>query len=159
MKKGDVILIRCKVEHGAFSGERLANFSSVQPDESNHLCIPADYCFDAELKPFDKDQPPRGELVAGFMTAVVRGFDTEHPFSVLVEIPMGDLRWVRREIVAYIKFVETRWHPVECSPSPDVFPPIATDQSGRIIPISDEEWAMRHAAMVRVFERIEKGDL
>lgn len=30
------------------------------------------------------------------------------------------------------------------------FPPIATDEQGRIIPMSDAEWAARSAAMSRV---------
>lgn len=99
MNRGQLVLVACKIEAGAFSGERVFRLSTTQRDDYSGV-VPSRYCFDKKRQPLGRDQPARGKPIDGYIEAflVENGGDT-----ATLELPDGEVVAVGLSQVPYRK--------------------------------------------------------
>jgi hypothetical protein len=99
MNRGQMVLVACTIEAGAFSGERVFRLATAQREEYSGV-VPSHYCFDSKRRPLGRDQPPRGKPINGFIEAflVENGGAT-----AIVELPDGEVVQVSVSQVPYRK--------------------------------------------------------
>ena len=68
MDRGNMVLVACVIESGAFSGERV--FRLRLTDETDYSGVtPAHYCLDKERRVLARDQLQKGERIGGYILA------------------------------------------------------------------------------------------
>lgn len=112
MDSGQTVLVSCTLEPGAFSGERTFRLHLADGYTAYSGAAPARYCFDAEVKPLERDTPPKGTEIAGFVEAywVSNGGDkarVELPNGDAVELPVSLIRY-QGERENAVKYVHVR---------------------------------------------------
>ncbi len=87
MERGQMVLVSCTIEAGAFSGERVFRLKLVDGTADYSGVAPVRYCFTAEQATLGRDQPPRGHAIEGFVEAflISNGGD-----QATVELPDGE---------------------------------------------------------------------
>jgi len=89
--RSNLVSIRCKIERGAFSGERVFSIKLVNGEEYRSLAS-VSYCQDEKGKPLAKNEP-KGKIT-GFVKAIrVK----KERANMVVEVPDGQLIMVSKE--------------------------------------------------------------
>ncbi len=95
MDRGNMVLVACVIESGAFSGERVFRLRLADGTEYSGV-TPAHYCLDKEKRVLARDQPQKGQRIEGYIMAflVSNGGDqatVELPNGEAVEVPASQV--------------------------------------------------------------------
>src|SRR5437868_3254185 len=98
MDYGEMVLLRCWLTRGGFSGERV--FRLIQADSADEYvgAAPVDYCFHLDRTSIGPDEPRKGHPIEGLVTGRVieNGED-----RVLVAVPDGETLLTTIDQIAY----------------------------------------------------------
>jgi hypothetical protein len=97
MNRGDMVLVGCTIEAGAFSGERVFRLGLADGEEYSGVA-PVHYFRDGETRPLGRNVPPAGRSITGY----VEGFLVEDGGDqATVELPDGEAHRVPRSQVPF----------------------------------------------------------
>jgi hypothetical protein len=97
MDHGDMVLVACLIESGAFSGVRVCRLRLADGTVYSGVA-PVHYCLDRERRVFSRDQPQSGHRIDGYVVAFLVANGTE---QATVELPNGEAVAVRASHVPY----------------------------------------------------------
>lgn len=98
MRNGQLVLVKCKIRKGAFSGERVFQLSMPHGNGEYIGIAPVDHCFDDERNTLGRTQPEIGKEIDGFIEAYVI---TNGGDEARIELPDGEAIYVSVEQVAF----------------------------------------------------------
>ena len=95
MDRGNIVLVACVIESGAFSGERVFRLKLADGTDYSGV-TPAHYCHDKERRVLARDQPQKGQWIEGYIMAflIANGGDqatVELPNGEAVEVPASQV--------------------------------------------------------------------
>jgi len=98
MKRGEMVLVACSLEAGAFSGERIFTLDLADTQSSYSGVVPAHYCFDENQQSLNQNQPAKDKPINGFVEAflVANGGDqatVEFPDGEALRISLSQIRF------------------------------------------------------------------
>jgi hypothetical protein len=97
MNRGDMVLVGCTIEAGAFSGERVFRLGLADGEEYSGVA-PVHHLRDGEKRPLGRNVPPAGRSIAGY----VEGFLVEDGGDrATVEFPNGEAHRVHTSQVPF----------------------------------------------------------
>ncbi len=100
MQNGQLVLVKCKIRRGAFSGERVFQLSMAGGQGDYIGIAPVDHCLDEQRNPLNRDQPPTGVDVDGYLEAfLIANGNAE----ARIELPDGEAVRVSIEQLPYRK--------------------------------------------------------
>lgn len=101
MRNGQMVLVACKIGTGAFSRERVFRLP-MAGDRDEYIGIaPVDHCRDSKVAPLDRDQPPAGSEIDGYIDAFLI---SNGGAEARVELPDGEAITIPAE---QVKFLQT----------------------------------------------------
>ena len=68
MESGELVLLRCRITRGGFSGERVFRLMQADPVEEYVGAAPVDYCFHLDRRPIGIEEPGKGQPIEGLVT-------------------------------------------------------------------------------------------
>ena len=110
LSRGDTVLVRCSIEAGAFSGERVFRLPTADGIEYSGTA-PRHYCLDAWCLPLVDGCPGSGELMEGYVESNIVTVKDDY---VIVRFPSGDSYPVRPESVRFkvVSVNTVRYEPI-----------------------------------------------
>jgi len=92
--RSNLVSLRCTIERGAFSGERIFSFRLANGEEYRSLAS-VSYCQDEKGKPLAQNEPqPEGKIMGLVKAIKVK----KERANMVVEVPDGQLVMVSKEI-------------------------------------------------------------
>lgn len=99
MRDGQMVLVACSIEPGAFSGERVIRLKLADSDQEFTGIVPLHYCRQSEDTKLGANQPAPGSApIDGFVEAFLISNGGE---GATVELPSGDVVRVDVQEVPY----------------------------------------------------------
>src|SRR5438309_10769305 len=99
MRNGQMVLVACSIESGAFSGERVIRLKLDDSGQEFAGIVPRHYCRAEESIKLGPDLPEPGSKIDGFVEAFLVGNGGE---QATVELPSGDVVRVNVQGVPYV---------------------------------------------------------
>jgi hypothetical protein len=98
MNHGEMVLLRCRISRGGFSGERVFRIPQADSSEEHIGAASVDYCSHIDRTPIEFEEPAKGDRIDGLVEARVieNGGDT-----VIVALPDGETIRTKTDQVAY----------------------------------------------------------
>jgi hypothetical protein len=99
MRNGQMVLVACSIEAGAFSGERVIRLKLADSGREFTGIVPVHYCRQSETTKLGANQPaPGSPPIEGFVEAYLVNNSGE---QATVELPSGDVVRVNVQEVPY----------------------------------------------------------
>jgi hypothetical protein len=87
MRNGQLVLVACRLHKGAFSGERVFRLPMAGSRDDYIGIAPVSHCFDEDLKPLGRNEPPGDSEIDGFIEAYLI---SNGGSEARVELPDGE---------------------------------------------------------------------